>query len=118
MTPERYERIGALFSAAKRLPPEERSVFLAQACGPDEPLRHEIESLLDYDGQTDNFIDVPALQLSAEALSSQSAPALSGSQVDHYEMSAAPRPGSGSSVGTFEFIRSVMGVVASRRQDC
>ena len=62
MTPERYQQIGALFSEAKRLPPEERSGFLAQACGTDEALHHEVESLLGYDDQTDTFIDVPALQ--------------------------------------------------------
>ncbi|HYR91899.1 MAG TPA: protein kinase [Terriglobia bacterium] len=86
MTPERYQKIGALFGAAKRLPPGERSGFLAQACGADEALHREVESLLGYDDQTDNFIDLPALQLSAESLSLKPEPDLSGRQVDHYEI--------------------------------
>ena|SRR5207249_247714 len=86
MTPERYEKIGSLFGAAKKLPPEERSDFLTQTCGGDQTLRQEVESLLGYDDQTDNFIDVPALQLSEGALSSKLHTALSGRQVDHYQI--------------------------------
>src|SRR5437762_14098206 len=86
MTPERYQKIGALFGAAKSLPPEERSGFLTQACGADQALHHEIESLLGYDDQTDSFIDVPPLERRAEALFQESSPALSGRQIDHYEV--------------------------------
>jgi hypothetical protein len=96
MTPERYQEIGVIFDAAKRVPPGERAAFLAQACGADKALHHEVESLLGYDDQTDNFIDVPPLQLSAEALSSNPAPALSGRQVDYYQvMSLLGRGGMG-----------------------
>src|SRR6185436_14870078 len=86
MTPERYHKIGELFDAARRLPSEERSGFLAQACGADEALRHEVEALLGYDNQTDNFIDVPPLHLPVEALSSKPAPDLAGRQLDHYQI--------------------------------
>jgi serine/threonine protein kinase/Tol biopolymer transport system component len=86
MTPERYQKIGALFAAAKSLPPAERSGFLTQACGADDSLHHEIESLLEYDDRTDSFIDVPPLDRRGEAPFQDSSPPLSGRQIDHYEV--------------------------------
>jgi len=86
MTPERYQEIEALFAAARELPPAERSAYLAQACGADEALRHEVASLLSYDDRPNNFIDVPALALSAEPQFSNAGTALTGVQVDHYQV--------------------------------
>jgi serine/threonine protein kinase/Tol biopolymer transport system component len=86
MTPERYQKIGTLFDAARKLPPEKRSGFLTEACASDEDLRHEIESLLRYDKRPD-IIDAPAVQqLALEALSSKSG--LAGRQVDHYQIAS------------------------------
>src|SRR5262245_31760903 len=86
MTPERYQEIEALFAAARKLPPAERSAYLAQACGADEALRHEVASLLSYDDWSNNFIDVPALALSAEPQSTNAETALTGVKVDHYQV--------------------------------
>lgn len=46
---ERLDRIEALFKAAQLHPQDERSAFLEAACGDDEELRLELESLLDAD---------------------------------------------------------------------
>ncbi len=46
MTPERWQRIEALYHAARARPPAERAAFLAEACPDDEALRREVESLL------------------------------------------------------------------------
>jgi len=46
---ERHERIGALFLEACRLPPEERRAFLESACGGDNALLAEAESLLAHE---------------------------------------------------------------------
>jgi hypothetical protein len=46
MTPERYQQIGRLLDAALEHAPDERATLLAQACGADEALRREFESLL------------------------------------------------------------------------
>jgi Tol biopolymer transport system component len=43
---QRWQRIKDVFGAAQALEPEERARFLADACGGDEALRHEVESLL------------------------------------------------------------------------
>jgi eukaryotic-like serine/threonine-protein kinase len=43
-----HQRAKDLFLAAVALPPDARSAFLAEACGEDAALRHEIESLLAF----------------------------------------------------------------------
>jgi hypothetical protein len=51
MTPERYERLCALFDQAQQRPPAERAAFLDAACAGDPALRAEVESLLAHDQQ-------------------------------------------------------------------
>ncbi len=63
MNPERHERVGQLFLAARALPGSQRSVFLDEACAGDESLRREIESLLESDQAALNLADVPGLDV-------------------------------------------------------
>src|ERR1700690_3911535 len=46
MTPEDWQKVKELCHLALEQPPEQRSVFLAQACPNDEPLRREVESMI------------------------------------------------------------------------
>jgi len=46
MTPERWEQIEQLYYAALERDASQRATFLDQACGGDEALRREVESLL------------------------------------------------------------------------
>ena len=46
MTPERWQRLQALFNAAIELNPEQRAAFLDQACEGDPTLRKQAESLI------------------------------------------------------------------------
>jgi non-specific serine/threonine protein kinase/serine/threonine-protein kinase len=46
VTPDHWERIKELFASALEREPGDRSAFLRNACGPDEELRVELESLL------------------------------------------------------------------------
>ena len=46
MTPERWQRLQALFNAAVELTPEQQAAFLDQACADDLTLRRQAESLL------------------------------------------------------------------------
>ena len=46
MNRERWDKIKELFGSAVELDPSERTAFLRNACGPDESLRAEVESLL------------------------------------------------------------------------
>lgn len=46
MNPERWEKVKELFGSTVELDPSRRSAFLREACGSDEALRREVESLL------------------------------------------------------------------------
>ena len=46
MNPERWRQITAILHPALALAPESRASFLRDACGADEPLRQEVESLI------------------------------------------------------------------------
>jgi len=48
MSPDRMQRIEALYSETLALPEGERKAFLDRSCGDDRELRNEIESLLSY----------------------------------------------------------------------
>ena len=48
-TPQRWKIIDEIFAAALEREPAERAAFLTQACGSDEKLRQEVESLLAHD---------------------------------------------------------------------
>ncbi len=70
MTPERWQQIDQLFHAALVYEPAQRPFFLASACGDDEPLRVEIESLLSSHDGANSFIETPAGDVAAELLGS------------------------------------------------
>jgi serine/threonine-protein kinase len=65
---ERFETIDRLYHAALSLEPHRRAGFLRQACGADDELRQEIESLLELEEQAKSFIDRPAIELVAAQL--------------------------------------------------
>ena len=61
MTPERWREIERLYYAALELDAAERAAFLNQACGGDEGLCREVESLLTYHGTANDFVALPAV---------------------------------------------------------
>jgi putative peptide modification system cyclase len=61
MTPEQWERLGALFEAALQHAPADRAAFLREACADDTPLRVELESLLSEHERGGGFMLNPAL---------------------------------------------------------
>nr|MDQ3818745.1 serine/threonine protein kinase [Acidobacteriota bacterium] len=61
MTPERWQQVKKLFQSAISLETAERYNFLNAACGGDESLRKEVESLIASHERTGSFIDSPAL---------------------------------------------------------
>jgi WD40 repeat protein/predicted Ser/Thr protein kinase len=60
MTPERRERVWALFDQAVERPPGERASFLDAACAGDAGLRAEVESLLAHDPSSSQGEDTEA----------------------------------------------------------
>lgn len=68
MTAERWQQIERLFSLALERDPAARSSFLKEACGEDESLRKEIESLLASSAGIERFMESPAIDAAAKAL--------------------------------------------------
>src|SRR5215510_12190242 len=70
MTPERWQRIDHLLQEAVTRPRHERAAFLDKACA-DEASRREVDSLISYHEQAENFLEVPALEAAPELLADQ-----------------------------------------------
>ena len=96
MKPERWEQVEHLYHAVLEKEESQRSEFLAGACGTDEALRREVESLLVREGEAESFMKEPALAVAAKALArdeAQSLPAdesglqVVGKTVSHYRIS-------------------------------
>src|SRR5262245_60695427 len=68
MTPERYKQIDKLFEAALQLTPDKRSAFLDEACGGDDELRKEVETLLSSDHHANQSIEAAAKGMAADLL--------------------------------------------------
>jgi len=68
MDPERWQKLEDLFHAALERNVGGRASFVAEACGNDDDLRRELESMLDHDEQAKNFIESPAYVIAAESL--------------------------------------------------
>jgi TolB-like protein/Flp pilus assembly protein TadD len=71
MTPERYQEVSRLCSAALALEPAQRAAYLVSACKGDEALRREVESLLGYEAQGTSLLEQPALAAVAPALAAE-----------------------------------------------
>ena len=65
---ERWHQIEQIFEAALKREPGDRGSFLKEACGNDEALRQEVESLLAQETEAEAFIEVPALEVAAKEL--------------------------------------------------
>ena len=63
----------------------ERASFLARACGDDQDLRAEVESLLDEDAGGDPFLDEPALAVAARLVADE-IPVLTGRAFGPYRI--------------------------------
>lgn len=83
---EEWKRIEALFNAAIELPESERASFLDRVCPPGDPLRAEIESLLQADAPANDFLDAPPARLAADLLDRHSGGLSRGQQIRDYEI--------------------------------
>jgi serine/threonine protein kinase len=88
MTPARWQQVEQLCHAALECEPSRRAAFLEEACAGDEALRKEVESLLAHERQTQDFIEVPAMQVAAQALAAEQSPPLVGKMLGCYEILA------------------------------
>ena len=83
----RWEEIEQLYHEALKRDANERAAFLAEACKGDEALRHEIESLLEYEKAAENFIESPAIDVAAKMMADEhSTKVMTGQVIDHYKI--------------------------------
>jgi len=103
---QRHDRAIELFHQACDLSGGERSTFLSQACGGDEELRRDVESLLRYDSEVGGAVEAAEAGEGIRALS----------VIVLGEAESAP-----SRIGDFRIIREIghggMGVVYEAQQD-
>ena len=62
MNEDRWQRIEEIFHRAIELAPDARSAFLNDACGRDQSLRSEVESLLNHDSENGSTFASPAVE--------------------------------------------------------
>ncbi|HYW72140.1 MAG TPA: serine/threonine-protein kinase, partial [Pyrinomonadaceae bacterium] len=68
MTSERFQRIEHLVLSALELAPDERGRMLSTECHGDDELRREVESLLGFQHEAEDFISKPAIAAVAATL--------------------------------------------------
>jgi hypothetical protein len=89
MRPERWRQIEGLYQAALERDITERAAFLDGACVGDEELRREVESLLAAEAQakeSEDFLNQPALQVTAKAIAEDQAQSLAGRKLGRYQV--------------------------------
>src|SRR5262245_20045270 len=84
MTPERWKQVDQLLQDALVRESAERAAFLAEACGGDDELRHEVESLLGFHDRAENFIETPPSDIAADWLALEESRA--GQTIGHYRL--------------------------------
>jgi serine/threonine protein kinase len=70
MSPERYRQVKAILQAVLELDPNKRAAFLERACADDPELSQEVQSLLDHDAQSKDFLEKPAVEATSSRLRS------------------------------------------------
>ena len=68
MKAERWKEVERLYHDTLERRPEERAAYLADVCSQDEALRREVESLLSYQAESEDFIESPALDVAAKMI--------------------------------------------------
>src|SRR5690349_5046395 len=86
MTPERWQQVKSIFNSAMNYRPEERGVFISEACSGDEDLRSEVESLIASHERSGAFIDEPAFAVAAGMLVDDKSELKPGQMVGSYEI--------------------------------
>jgi hypothetical protein len=82
---ERRRRVEELCDAALDRDARERAAFVADACGPDEALRQEVEALLAHAQTAEGFLAVPIAEVAAHVLADERGVA-PGSRLGAYEI--------------------------------
>jgi serine/threonine protein kinase len=85
MNPDRWRQIGQLYHTALEFEVEARATFLEGACGGDDELRREVESLLRAHEQAGDFITRKVAGVVAEMIAEKQTTSLVGRSLGHYQ---------------------------------
>ena len=88
MNPDRLRQISRLYHAALLRAVPDRSPFVREACGDDESLRSEVESLLAQADSALDFLKTPAVDLAASLVTDVPYVSLIGRQLGGYHVLA------------------------------
>jgi eukaryotic-like serine/threonine-protein kinase len=83
---ERWRQVEDLCERVLALEPRKRHAFLSDACGDDEPLRREVESLLTNASRAENFLAPSALAAEAHVIVNQRPATQTGRRIGTYEI--------------------------------
>src|SRR5262245_1129539 len=86
MKTERWQQIEKLYYAALGRGVNERMAFLADACGGDEELYREVESLLAVHEQAEGFLATTALEVAAQVIAEDQSQNMVGRMISHYQV--------------------------------
>lgn len=86
MTADRWQKVEEIFYAAIERDSARRPAFLDEACGEDEELRSEVESLIAAHERPGDFIDTPAYKVTGAFVEDASSQSRMGSLVGHYRI--------------------------------
>jgi serine/threonine protein kinase/cephalosporin-C deacetylase-like acetyl esterase len=80
------ERLEELYHQALAKPKEERAAFLAEACGGDEALHRELQSMLEALEKADGFMELPALEHAARLAGQAGSQLLAGRELGPFRI--------------------------------
>ncbi len=80
----RFQEVTRIYNSALELEPAQREAYLREACGGNESLRKEIESLLNCWAEAQEFFKAPAVEAGAKALAREPPTDFTGRTVSHY----------------------------------
>ena len=84
----RREQIDEIVITALALTGIQRAAHLDSACGDDQELRSEVESLLEQENRANAFLETPAIEVAARALAAGDSATLPGRTVGPYRIDA------------------------------
>jgi TolB-like protein len=98
-----WNKVEEAYHAARELSGDERSRFLASACGPDAGLRRQIEVLIQQDENPDSFLNTRSVR---EKLDDASANAIHSSASEQMtgEVETASGPTAGTRLGPYQIL--------------
>ena len=103
---EHWQRVEELYHSALALSGTQRAAFLHEACGGDDVLYRDVESLLAHSSAASGFLDAPAIEVAANLVDDHGS--LIGRQLGVYRVPGLPQILPGTRLGPYQ-IETLLG---------